>query len=37
MSAFNRLGRVEDVADVVAFLPSEEARSVTEQNIRVNG
>ena len=37
MSAFKRLGRVDDIADVVAFLASEEARWVTGQNIRVNG
>jgi 3-oxoacyl-[acyl-carrier protein] reductase len=37
MSALKRLGRVEDIADVVAFLVSEEARWVTGQNIRVNG
>jgi 3-oxoacyl-[acyl-carrier protein] reductase len=37
MSAFKRLGRVEDIADVVAFLASDEARWVTGQNIRVNG
>jgi 3-oxoacyl-[acyl-carrier protein] reductase len=37
MSAIKRLGRVEDIADVVAFLASEEARWVTGQNIRVNG
>jgi 3-oxoacyl-[acyl-carrier protein] reductase len=37
MSALKRLGRAEDIADVVAFLASEEARWVTGQNIRVNG
>lgn len=37
MAAFKRLGRVEDIADVVAFLASEEGRWVTGQNIRVNG
>ncbi len=36
-SAFNRLGRPEDIADVVAFLASEEARWITGQNILVNG
>lgn len=37
MSAFGRLGEVQDIADVVAFLASEEARWITGQNIRVNG
>lgn len=37
MSAFGRLGEVQDIADVVAFLASQEARWITGQNIRVNG
>jgi 3-oxoacyl-[acyl-carrier protein] reductase len=37
MSVFKRLGRVEDIADVIAFLASEDARWITGQNIRVNG
>jgi 3-oxoacyl-[acyl-carrier protein] reductase len=37
MSAFNRLGEPEDIADVVAFLVSDDARWVTGQNIRANG
>ncbi|MBD2436009.1 SDR family oxidoreductase [Nostoc sp. FACHB-110] len=37
MSAFNKLGDVQDIADVVAFLASDEARWITGQNIRVNG
>lgn len=37
MAALGRLGEVEDIADVVAFLASEEARWITGQNIRVNG
>jgi 3-oxoacyl-[acyl-carrier protein] reductase len=37
MAALGRLGTPEDIADVVAFLASEEARWVTGQNIRVNG
>jgi 3-oxoacyl-[acyl-carrier protein] reductase len=37
MSAFNRLGRVEEIADVIAFLASDQARWITGQNIRVNG
>ncbi len=37
MSAFNRLGTVEDIADSIAFVVSEEARWITGQNIRVSG
>ena len=37
MSVFNRLGRVEEIADVVAFVASDQARWITGQNIRVNG
>jgi 3-oxoacyl-[acyl-carrier protein] reductase len=37
MSAFNRLGRVDDVSDVVAFIAGDGARWITGQNIRVNG
>jgi 3-oxoacyl-[acyl-carrier protein] reductase len=37
MSVFNRLGEVQEIADVVAFIASDEARWVTGQNIRVNG
>lgn len=37
MSAFGRLGRVEEIADVVAFVAGEDARWVTGQVIRVNG
>jgi 3-oxoacyl-[acyl-carrier protein] reductase len=37
LAAFGRLGQPKDIADVVAFLASEEARWVTGQNIRVNG
>ncbi len=37
MSAFGRLGRPADIADLVAFLVSEEARWVSGQNIRANG
>ncbi|MGJ5672530.1 MAG: SDR family oxidoreductase [Nostochopsis sp.] len=36
-SALGGLGEVQDIADVVAFLASEEARWITGQNIRVNG
>jgi 3-oxoacyl-[acyl-carrier protein] reductase len=37
MTALGRLGKVDDIADVTAFLCSAEARWITGQNIRVNG
>ncbi|MEG3967354.1 SDR family oxidoreductase [Microcoleus sp. T2B6] len=37
MTALGRLGKVEDIADVTAFLCSDQARWITGQNIRVNG
>jgi len=37
MSAFNRLGQVEEIADVVAFVAGGEARWITGQLIRANG
>ena len=37
MAALGRLGQPEDIADVIAFLASNQARWVTGQNIRVNG
>ena len=37
MIALGRLGKVEDIADVTAFLCSEQSRWITGQNIRVNG
>lgn len=37
MSAFNRLGQVAEIADVVAFIAGDGARWITGQNIRVNG
>ncbi len=37
MAALGRLGRPEDIADVVAWLAGDEARWVTGQNIRANG
>lgn len=37
MNPFGRLGRPEDIADVVAWLASEEARWVSGQVIRANG
>jgi 3-oxoacyl-[acyl-carrier protein] reductase len=37
MSPLGRLGKPEDVADVVGFLASEEARWVTGQNVQAGG
>jgi 3-oxoacyl-[acyl-carrier protein] reductase len=37
MAAFNRIGKVEDIADVVAFLASDDARWITGQIIHANG
>jgi 3-oxoacyl-[acyl-carrier protein] reductase len=37
LSSFGQLGQVDDIADVVTFLATDEARWVTGQNIRVNG
>ena len=37
MSAFDRLGTVEEIADVVAFLATHRARWITGQVLRVNG
>ncbi|OIC53620.1 hypothetical protein A7L55_19520 [Acinetobacter baumannii] len=36
-SPFDRLGKVEDVAPVVAFLASDEGEWVNAQVVRVNG
>jgi 3-oxoacyl-[acyl-carrier protein] reductase len=36
-TSFGRLGEPEDIADVVAFLASEDARWITGQTIVVNG
>jgi 3-oxoacyl-[acyl-carrier protein] reductase len=36
-SPFNRIGTPEDVADVAAFLASDEARWITGQNIQAGG
>ncbi len=36
-SPFGRIGQAEDIANVVAFLVSEEARWITGQHILVNG
>jgi 3-oxoacyl-[acyl-carrier protein] reductase len=37
MAALGRLGQPQDIADVVAFLASDDARWITGQNIRTNG
>jgi 3-oxoacyl-[acyl-carrier protein] reductase len=37
MSVFNRLGRAEDIADVIAFLASDDARWTTGQMIDATG
>lgn len=37
MIALGRIGKVAGIADVVAFLTSDDARWVNGQNIRVNG
>ncbi len=37
MSAFNRIGETSDIANVIAFLISDEAKWITAQNIGING
>jgi 3-oxoacyl-[acyl-carrier protein] reductase len=37
LSAFNRLGEPEDIAKVVVFLASDEAKWISAQNIGING
>lgn len=37
MSAFNRLGKPEDIADVVSFLAGPRSGWITGQNLRANG
>jgi 3-oxoacyl-[acyl-carrier protein] reductase len=37
LSAFNRIGEPNDIANVVAFLASDEAKWISAQNIGVNG
>lgn len=37
MSAFNRIGKPEDIARVIVFLASDEAKWISAQNIGVNG
>jgi 3-oxoacyl-[acyl-carrier protein] reductase len=37
LSSLGRLGQVDDIADVVTFLATDEACWITGQTIRVNG
>ncbi len=37
LSAFNRIGEPEDIAKIVTFLASDEAKWISAQNIGVNG
>ena len=37
MAALGRLGKPQDIADVVALLAGEDARWITGQNVRANG
>lgn len=37
MSAMNRIGKIEEIVNVISFLASEEASWITGQNIKVNG
>jgi len=37
LSAFNRLGQPDDIAKVIAFLASDEAKWISAQNIGING
>lgn len=37
LSAFNRIGEPEDIARVVAFLASDDAKWISAQNIGING
>lgn len=37
LSAFNRLGEPKDIAEIVLFLASDEAKWISAQNIGVNG
>jgi len=37
LSAFNRIGEPDDIAQVVAFLAGDDAKWITAQNIGVNG
>jgi 3-oxoacyl-[acyl-carrier protein] reductase len=37
MNAFNRLGEVDDIAKVIAFLASDDAKWISGQTIGING
>lgn len=37
LSAFNRIGETDDIANVVVFLASDEAKWINAQNIGING
>jgi 3-oxoacyl-[acyl-carrier protein] reductase len=37
LSAFNRIGEVDDIAKVVVFLASDDAKWISAQNIGING
>jgi 3-oxoacyl-[acyl-carrier protein] reductase len=37
LSAFNRIGEPEDIAKIVAFLASDDAKWISAQNIGING
>ncbi|WP_159471148.1 SDR family oxidoreductase [Dyadobacter sp. 3J3] len=37
LSAFNRIGEPDDIAKIVAFLASDEAKWISAQNIGING
>ena len=37
MTAMGRIGRIDEIVNVIAFLASDEASWITGQNIRVNG
>ncbi|MGD2185201.1 MAG: SDR family oxidoreductase [Desulfobacterales bacterium] len=37
MAALERIGKVEDIADIVAFLAGDDARWISGQVIHVNG
>jgi 3-oxoacyl-[acyl-carrier protein] reductase len=37
MAALGRIGKVDDIADVVVFLASDAARWISGQTVHVNG